>query len=577
MKTSYSPALGMLFCLALASCAPATPRATQQSEGGAQPAASMPQRTLVVIVRGELPSLAAKALVPYSGSLDPPKRIFNGMLDFIDEKAESHPYLAEALPQLNTDTWRVFPDGRMETMHRLRPNLTWHDGAPLTAEDFVFGWKVYSSPELGVSGSQPVRQMEEIAAPDSRTVVIRWRQPYPSADRMDVDFQALPRHILERPFQGVAGGDSQAFVNHPFWTLEYVGLGPYKVDRWEPGAFVEATAFDGHALGRPKIERLRVAAIGDPNTALANMLSGDAHFVADFVLDYDGGLTLEREWAPRDGGTVFYAPVLMRFSQIQHRPEYVSPKALLDVRVRRALAHGFDVPGALDVFTGGRGVETWTLTSPRAEYYPVVERVITKRPYDPRMMQRLLEEAGFARGSDGIYVSPARERLQVEIWTTGGAIFERENRIFADSLHQAGVDTIPQALGPARLGDGEFRALVPGLFVGGAGDLQRRLAQHSINDIPRPENRWQGDNRGGWYSEGYERLWQAYNTTLDRNERIQQIAQMDRLVNEDVGSIPLYFQVVVTAHSGMLKGPVARMTPDVPLGIHYTWNWEWKS
>ena len=62
-----------------------------------------------------------------------PYRALNAGLAINDERELPHPYLAEALPELNSDTWRVFPDGRMETAYRLRPNLTWHDGRPLTA------------------------------------------------------------------------------------------------------------------------------------------------------------------------------------------------------------------------------------------------------------------------------------------------------------------------------------------------------------------------------------------------------------------------------------------------------------
>jgi ABC-type oligopeptide transport system substrate-binding subunit len=43
----------------------------------------------------------------------------------------------------------------METMYRLRPNLTWQDGQPLTAEDFVFGWQVSRAPGLGVFSPSP--------------------------------------------------------------------------------------------------------------------------------------------------------------------------------------------------------------------------------------------------------------------------------------------------------------------------------------------------------------------------------------------------------------------------------------
>ncbi len=144
-------------------------------------------------------------------------------------------------------------------------------------------------------------------------------------------------------------------------------------------------------------------------------------------------------------------------------------------------------------------------------------------------------------------------------------MFERENTILTDSLRQAGIDATSQTLGPALLRDAEARALTAGLFTGGAGS--DRLSEYSSQAIPRPENRFQGNNRGGWDNPEYERLWQAYNSTLGQPERVQQIAQMEHLLNEDVGAIPHYFTVVVTANVSNLSRPVARMTPDAPLAI----------
>lgn len=52
---------------------------------------------------------------------------------------------------------------------------------------------------------------------------------------------------------------------------------------------------------------------------------------------------------------------------------------------------------------------------------------------------------------------------------------------------------------------------------------------------------------------------------------------MERLLNDQVGAIPHYFMVVVTGHAGNLQGPVARMSPDAPLGINYVYTWTWRS
>src|SRR5437879_3246741 len=83
----------------------------------AQPAPSAPT-TLQAVVKVEPASLAAKPLTPTGISIALAQRLFNATLDLDDGQENTHPYLAEALPQLNTDSWRVFPDGRMET--------TWH-------------------------------------------------------------------------------------------------------------------------------------------------------------------------------------------------------------------------------------------------------------------------------------------------------------------------------------------------------------------------------------------------------------------------------------------------------------------
>ena len=70
--------------------------------------------------------------------------------------------------------------------------------------------------------------------------------------------QDPPRHLLEQPLDAaLASGDLAGFVNSPFWTVDYVGAGPYRLTQWEPGAFLEAAAFDGHALGKPKIDGRR--------------------------------------------------------------------------------------------------------------------------------------------------------------------------------------------------------------------------------------------------------------------------------------------------------------------------------
>jgi len=205
---------------------------------------------------------------------------------------------------LGTDNWVVEADGRMRTTYRLRPNLTWHDGTPMTAEDYVFAWGVYSTPEIGLSRQPPFDAIETVTASDASTLVIDWKRPYPDAGHMsgrEVNYPALPRHLLAAQF---TPQNVEAFVNHPFWAREFVGLGPYRETGWEPGAFIEAEAFDGHATGRAKIDRIRVRFIGDRNAGLANVLAGEVHLTGPTVLGVEQAVILRRDWVAQTRNSV---------------------------------------------------------------------------------------------------------------------------------------------------------------------------------------------------------------------------------------------------------------------------------
>jgi ABC-type transport system substrate-binding protein len=205
-------------------CAPAPGSSTGdriQPPSGASSQAGSASRTLNFGVRYELGSVAAKMSAGITSAAT--KRLFNAALAYVDGEGEPRPYLADSLPQLNTPTWRVFPDGRMETTYTLRPGLTWHDGAPLSAEDFVFGWRVYTAPGMGSFESAPQDRIESVTAPDARTVVVVWRDLYPDAGSIrDGDLDPLPRHILADDLEQNA---PDAFLNLPYWSREFVGVG----------------------------------------------------------------------------------------------------------------------------------------------------------------------------------------------------------------------------------------------------------------------------------------------------------------------------------------------------------------
>lgn len=556
-------AAALLVLLLSAACAPGRTEPTAQGGSQGPSEAPRPERTMVIAVRVEPATVAARPLTSAAVAVKASARLFNASLDLIDERNVSRPYLAEALPQLNSDSWRVFPDGRMETSYRLKPNVTWHDGVPLSAADFVLAWRVYGTPELGAATAAPVSLMEEVVAPDDRTLIIRWRRPYPQAGVLQATgtlthFPAIPRHVMEAPYEAA---EWEAFAAHPYWTREYIGLGPYRLERWEPGASIEGVAFPGHVGGRPKIERIRLIFTPDSNTALANMLSGNIHVAVDNALFFQQAVTAKREWAPSSGGSVLYTTDLYRATYFQFRPEMVSPRALGDVRVRRALAHALDKQILNDTLYEGDGIMTETILPPAVDYHPVIDRAISKYPHDLRRTEQLMSEAGFAKGPDGTYASAADGRLAFELKVNASPLYENERSIMASAWRQAGFDVQEAALPAAQAQDGQARATFPGLYAFSTGLGESALPNFTTALTPRPDNRWFGNNRGAWANADYDRLSDAFNSTLDRDQRIQQMAQMTKILSEELPAISLYYDLGIVAHLASVRGPV-QVGPD---------------
>lgn len=563
--------LALPWVLLLTSCRPAAPSAPRAGEPTAQPTPRV-SRTLVVVTRLEPASLATKSLQQAGTLLAATRRAFNATLALLDDRAAARPYLSDQLPQLNTASWRVQPDGRMETVYRLAANLTWHDGQALDAEDFVFAYRVYTTPVLGLAGSAPQNLIEDVLATDSRTVTIRWRQSYAEAGSLTDGLPPLPRHILGEAFDRAAVGGPEALTGDPFWTREYVGLGPYRLERWEPGAFIETVAFDKHHLGQARIDRLTLRWNSDANSALATMLAGDAQLSADSSLQFQQGSVLRRQWGASGAGTVLFKPDLFRGTAAQLRPELSTPRAILDPRLRKALAHGIDKDTLNEVLFEGDGFMTWAIIPSTVSYGADLDRGVARYPFDPRRSEALMAEMGFTRGVDGFYASPGEGRLSPELKTNSSPFFESEMSVMASGWRTAGFD-FRESVNPAALAqDAQVRATFPSFFTFSQGLGEPALVDYSSAGIPRPENRWVGPNRGGWSNTEFDRLATAVNATLDRPQRAQLLVDMARVFSEELPVIPLYFQPSVTGFVSALVGPTM-VAPDTAIN----WNLhEWE-
>jgi peptide/nickel transport system substrate-binding protein len=569
--------VALLLLFVLAACTPAGPSGSSGAQPGARSdAAPAINRTLVMAVKLEPVGMSTKLLVGLNNTRSA-RRLVNASLAINDDKGQPRPYLVEKLPEMNTNSWKILPDGRMEVTYALRPGLTWHDGTPLRIADFQFAYRMYTDPETKILFSaQPQDLMDEPVEVDERTIMIPFKTVYPDAHSLggthaNDDFSPMPRHILEQQFLSDKG---DGFANHPYWNQAYVGTGPFRIERWDPGVAIELKAFEGHAGGKAKIETIRLRWIEDPNTALANLLSGEVHLAVNDAIRFQQGSLLKERWTGNNGGTVLISARETRFIQIQFSPQFNQTKALLDVRVRRALAHALDKAAIIEGVLNGEGTPADTLMSPQMPYYQALLDAIPKYPHDLQRTEQLMGEAGFTRPPGGFYVGANGERFDPEFRAFGGGQEETELAIMVDTLRRSGIDIVSNVVPAVYSRDVQIRAAFPGLTAN-VTQLSERTVFNKLEsfNIPLESNRWSGFNRGAWASPEFDRLEVVFNTSLDRAVRDRTVIDMMKIVNDDVGVIPLYYNLDAIAHVATLTGPTTAAPDTARDWSAPDWRW----
>jgi peptide/nickel transport system substrate-binding protein len=231
------------------------------------------------------------------------------------------------------------------------------------------------------------------------------------------------------------------------------------------------------------------------------------------------------------------------------------------------LAHAIDRQGLVDAVHEGQGIILDALVARQAPAYAAADRAVTKYPYDLRRADQLMNEAGFAKGSDGFYAltssvrpadqdtGPTEGRFSMEVRASTGTQNEQETAILVEGWQRAGVDATSYLFPVVRLQEREFRATFPGVYFY-MGTLNEGFFRGlSTGAVPRSENRWVGNNQGGWSDPEFDALLDRFESTLDQAERNNHVVQMAKRISEQVAVFPLYYDFSVRAHAASIVGP----------------------
>jgi len=558
-------------------CASTSPSNSSSAASGSGAASSAPQsnagpKRITAVIQGD-PHTLAQILNPAShvrgiASLE---QIVNAGLTTPSNEGKTVAQLAEAVPSVENGLWVVLPDGRMTTTWKIREGAAWHDGTPFTADDLVFTWQVVHDPALPIFGDGTYSHIESVEAKDPRTVTVNWKDPFIEADTMFSYVRAMPqpRHLLEKAYQE----DKASYTDLPYWSTDFVGLGPFKVKEWVRGSYMIFEANDRYAMGRPKLDTIEVRFILDDSTVMANLLSGTVDVTLDRSLAGDDAIQVADQW--RDGHIEWGFGNWIAFF-----PQLLTPNPALvgDARFRKALMNGADRQQLVDVFMRGATTVADSYMSPnQPDYKQIEDSQVVRYPYDSRRATEILEGIGLTKGPDGFYRDASGQRLNFEMRTTAeDDIREKVILSIRDDWQKLGLSTDVTFIPRQRSTDVEYRATYPFVEL-----VQQPNDIRGLRTLPSrytsvPENSFRGTgNRSRYFNAEYDAMIDKFFTTVPKAERLQALGWILHHISDQVIIMPMFYNTAPTLVANRLVNVGASRE-----GATQAWNshlWDIKS
>jgi peptide/nickel transport system substrate-binding protein len=470
--------------------------------------------------------------------------VFEPFFD-LDARGRPVPELLASIPSV--ENGGLSRDGRTIVYH-LRPGVRWSDGAPVTARDVLFTVRAILDPANPVRSREGYELIDAATAPDPLTVRLHLKQAWaPAVSTFFADGAApqfvLPEHVLahEAPLEHAAFGSAPS-----------VGDGPFSFVEWRRGDRLVYRANPRYWRGAPKVQRLEVGIVPEPQTNLTLLRSGaiDFNLVAPAqqpILASAPGLAF------LEVPTALIAGIAL---QTQHPP-------LDDPRIRRALAASLDRAGISAKITLGKYP---VADSDRPRFSWAYDAGIAQPRYDPRAADAAFDAAGWRRGQDGKRRKNGRilalTYVQFPETATGVRVATFAQRAF----EERGLDVTIKQISNAQL-------FLPQTGVLAAGAFDLAYVPWTMSADPDDGFLYgcaaAAKNSMRYCDPQVERLEAAALATPDRTARRRAYRALDRIVARDVPIVYLFNPSYVYAYRKRLHG-------FAPNAFSPTWNaYDW--
>ncbi|MDD9858192.1 MAG: ABC transporter substrate-binding protein [Gammaproteobacteria bacterium] len=466
--------------------------------------------TLVMSVQNTPPHLnpAVQSGTPTG---EPGTQLFASPLRY-DEGWNPQPYLARS--------WAVSDDGLSVTLNLVK-GATFHDGRPITSEDVAFSVETVKANHPFKSMFEPVERVE---TPDAHTAVLKLSRPHPAL-MLAMSSQLLPiipKHIY---------GDGQDPKTHPRNSENVVGSGPFKLVEFKRDQHIILERFDDFFIeGRPYLDKIVMRIIKDGSARTIALDNGQVH-VSGFELSPLDLLRLGKNPDLDVSGEGYAAIGSIVWLAFNTRRGMTA-----DQRVRQAIAYAVDRDFILRNIMLGTAQAAKTGIHPGSPFY---DDSVNGYDLDLDKANALLDEAGYARGADGM-----RFPLTVDF---GWAAVKPYAEYLKPQLKKIGIDVTVRASADfpswaKRISNHDFDMTMDNVF--NWGDPVIGVHRTYSSDNIKKGVIW--SNTQQYTNSRVDELTRLAGATYDLDERKKHYAEFQRILADE---LPIYWLYAAPYHT----------------------------
>ena len=431
----------------------------------------------------------------------------------LDDRMEVVPDLAER--------WEM-PDALTCVFH-LRSGVRFHDGRPLTAADVKFTFDSILNGRMATPKRAALRAVQSVEAPDAATVIVHFREPYPSF-----------LWSIARPAIGIVPQGSGAEMDaHP------VGTGPFRFVSAVTDEEILLERNDDYFGPRANLERIRFRIVPDAITRALELQKGSADLTLNgLTADMTEALRRDADLVVTDqpGTSLAYLVINCDDPILRHR------------EVRQALAYATDRASLIRYLLRGEARPANGLLPPdHWAYEPDVRRY----GYDPAKAGGLLDAAGFPRGPDGVRFHLTLKTSTDEFARLLGAALQDEWRQVGIALELRPLEFSTFYTDITR---GSF-SLAYLKWIGANNDPDIYDFVFNSRRIP-PD----GANRGHFRNPAVDELLNAERVETDTAKRREILSRLQKMIADDEPYLTLWFTDNVCVHRRRIEG--VHIAPD---------------